>query len=268
MKRTTRFTMALVGLALSSLPASANDRWEVLGDGGPDTRNVLRHGVAQSDHDLEGPGVNPDRDWMRLVTKERHSYEARVSGLYWDAGGCGTFPCPLFDRVDAAGAVLTAGGVSSDDVMLNGVSAGRTVRWIASPGGDEWLRVIGDQFSDFGPGQRYAVVYHDTTLFVPRWNNSATQTTVLLLQNATNAAVTGSIYFDDEAGNLLATVPVSVPQHGLQVVATGGIAALVGHSGSAEIAQQGGYGGIVGKAVALEPATGFTFDTAITPLPR
>jgi hypothetical protein len=46
------------------------------------------------------------------------------------------------------------------------------------------------------------------------------------------------------------------------------VPALAGHSGSAQIAQLGGYAALAGKAVALEPATGFTFDTLVTPVPR
>ena len=37
---------------------------------------------------------------------------------------------------------------------------------------------------------------------------------------------------------------------------------------SAAITHLGGYGALTGKAVALEPATGFTFDTEVHPLPR
>jgi hypothetical protein len=61
---------------------------------------------------------------------------------------------------------------------------------------------------------------------------------------------------------------VNVPQFGVQVIQTASNPALSGGSGSALIAQLGGYGALAGKAVALEPATGFTFDTAITPVPR
>jgi hypothetical protein len=59
-----------------------------------------------------------------------------------------------------------------------------------------------------------------------------------------------------------------VPQHGLQVIQTASVAGLAGQSGSAQIAQMGGYAALVGKAVALEPGTGFTFDTAIVPMSR
>ncbi|HET9315224.1 MAG TPA: hypothetical protein VFQ51_06515 [Vicinamibacteria bacterium] len=37
-------------------------------------------------------------------------------------------------------------------------------------------------------------------------------------------------------------------------------------SGSALVAKVGGRGAISGKAVALEPSTGFTFDRAMTPV--
>jgi hypothetical protein len=62
--------------------------------------------------------------------------------------------------------------------------------------------------------------------------------------------------------------PLSVPRNGVQVVQGGGIGALAGQSGSAAIVHTGGYGALAGKAVALEPATGFTFDTLIVPVPR
>ena len=38
--------------------------------------------------------------------------------------------------------------------------------------------------------------------------------------------------------------------------------------GSAAIAHLGSYGALSGKAVALEPATGFSFDTPLTPIPH
>jgi hypothetical protein len=34
------------------------------------------------------------------------------------------------------------------------------------------------------------------------------------------------------------------------------------------VAHDGAYGALAGKAVALEPATGFTFDTPLVPRPR
>jgi hypothetical protein len=255
-----------MGALLAAGPAAAEDPWELAGDDAPSTVNQLRHGIAQRGHDLEGPAATPDVDYFRIMTKERHSYEARVSGLYWEVS-CAGAPCPRFDRTSPTGTVLTLGRPSSDDVSRGGDSVGSTVRWIANADAEERVRTIGDQLWALH-GERYDIVFHDTTLFVPRWNNSATQTTVLILQNTTNAEVTGTAHFHDAAGVLLGTTPVSVPRHGTQLIATAAVAGLAGRSGSAEIAQLGGYGALAGKAVALEPATGFTFDTPVTALPR
>jgi hypothetical protein len=270
-----RAASIVLGLALCAGQAAAEDPWELSGDGQDDdsltTYNVLRHAVVQQRHDLEGGPPTPDQDWMLVVTKPRHSYEAYVTGDVWETAVCptGAGTCPRFDRVSPSGTVLTPGFTSGDDVPFpsGSYSLGRTVRWIATTGGPEYLRAVGHQ-SLFEPVTPYDVVYYDTTLFVPRFNNTATQTTVLILQNTTSETVGGTAFFHDAAGVLLSSVFVSVPRNGVHVLATAPIPALAGRSGSVTIAQMGGYAALVGKAVALEPATGFTFDTPILHVPR
>jgi hypothetical protein len=250
-----------------SCPCGANDIWETQADDDLYTENQLRHGLPQLRHDLEGTAAVPDQDWMLVRTKEGHSYEARVTGVYWD-NMCGQPSCPRFDRVDSAGSVLTPGIVSNEDTPDDFLSApGLTIRWIGQPP-KEYLRAIGDELYDLPGDRTYDVEFYDTTLFVPRFNNSATQTTVFVVQNTTNTTVTGFVYFYDAAGTLLSSVALNVLEHGVQVFNTAAVSALAGKSGSATIAQLGGYGALTGKAVAVEPATGFTFDTAITPVPR
>jgi hypothetical protein len=267
MLRSWTCAIAVTGLLAAAASALADDAWELTNDDTANTVNALRHAVPQEGHDLEGTAANPDVDWMRIMTKERHSYEARVSGLYWEIA-CGLPPCPRFERTTPSGTVLTAGTVSNEDVSLGSYSVGSTMRWIATTGGEERLRATGDMLHALDDGDRYDVVFYDTTLFVPRWNNTATQTTVLLLQNATNIPVIGTITFHSAAGAVLGTAAVEVPPLGLQVLPTASVPGLAGQSGAAEIAQMGGYGALTGKAVALEPATGFTFDTSIVALPR
>ena len=268
MSRAQRLGAVYLAVSLACAgPSWARDPWETgEGDGGPGSGNILRHGVVQSGHDLEGVPPAHDRDQMIFVGKARHSYEARVSGLYWD-DGCPVAPCPLFDRVDVTGAiVLTPGTPSNDDIDGGPLSYGRTVRWI-SGGGTEYLRVIGDQLLALTT-QPYDVVLFDTTLFVPRWNNSGSQQTILILQNTSSQTTRGFVYFYDAAGTLLTSVEINVPEHAVRILPTAAIPELAGRSGSAQIAQLGGYEALAGKAVALEPATGFTFDTAVTALPR
>lgn len=264
--------------SLACVPiAGAADRWETtfvnLTDDTSSTPNVLRHGVAQPEHDLEG---NPDNDWMMIRVKNGHSYEARVSSdtVYWDPS-CGTPPCPRFDRVNAAGTVLTAGAVTSDDIGgfdfgpgSGLVASGMSVRWISTTDGKEFVRARGDEAGPMPAGLIYTVEFFDTTYFVPRWNNTATQTTVFIIQNTTNATVSGSLLLHNAGGTLLHTQPLSILQNGVTVFNTASVAALAGQSGSARVVHTGGWGALAGKAVALEPGTGFTFDTPMTPLPR
>ena len=46
------------------------------------------------------------------------------------------------------------------------------------------------------------------------------------------------------------------------------VGGVAGQSGSATLARDGVYGAIAGKAVAVEPATGFTFDSPLVLRPR
>ena len=52
------------------------------------------------------------------------------------------------------------------------------------------------------------------------------------------------------------------------MIGTGSIAALQGTSGAITVGHTGPYGSLVGKAVALEPSTGFSFDTPLEARPR
>jgi hypothetical protein len=261
------------------VPATASDRWEAtifnLTDDSSATPNVLRHGLPQIGHDLEG---DPDEDWMMVRVKANHSYEARVSSatLYWGAG-CGNPECPRFDRVSAAGDVLTAGIVSSDDVggieigPIGGgtiVASGQSVRWTAELDGKAFLRARGDMAGPLPASLTYDVEFYDTTYFVPRFNNSASQVTSFIVQNTTNQTVSGEILFYSTSGTLLQIHVFQVAESAVLVLNTAGLAGVTGQSGSARILHNGGYGALAGKAVALEPATGFTFDTPFVPVPR
>jgi hypothetical protein len=262
----------LIGCTLvlaAALPVRGNDKWEFGIAGGDDdenTVNALAPGRAQT-HDLEGVNTTPDDDWFRVRVRERQSYEVRTSGstvFFVIPGGavCQAGFCATLARVDATGAILQL------PVASEGESRIPAVRWTASANAIEFVRVRGGGGSTWGPNDEYTIELSNTTLFLPRFNNGATQTTVLIVQNTTAAPVTGAIDFWNAAGTLLHSEPLSVPVHGLTALATSSIAALAGQSGSASISHNGPYGALVGKAAALEPSTGFTFDTAFTTAQR
>jgi hypothetical protein len=252
--------------------ANADDIWESSSICSPDdfaaSCNQLLHGAIQT-HDLQGTSAAPDQDWMVVETKIRHSYEARAFNTAIPFKGAGCSNCADFDRVNGTGTVLTGPfGPDGGGPWLGFIPSYVVVRWIGAANQRDWIRVIGPTTgATLTASDKYDIQLRDTTYFISRWNQSGSQVTVFLIQNNSQATVTGSIYFYDAAGALLSTQALSVPVSGLQILSTAGIPALSGLSGSAAIAHLGPYGALTGKVVALEPGTGFTFDTLISPLP-
>jgi hypothetical protein len=262
-------TLAVWILVLASGAVFANDKWDVGSFGGDDValnnRNELLHGASQV-HDLQATGSPPDVDWIRLRVRARRSYEVRVSStnLYWknDVSFCLIGVCSSLERVDSSGNVL------QDPASLEGSSYSVGVRWIAAATGNEYVRVTGPDGTALVSSDQYEITFLDTTYALPRFNNSSTQSTLLLVQNLRTGSVAGSVDFYDGGGTLLVSVPLTVSGNGVAVINTAAIPALVGQSGSARIAHTGGWGALAGKAVSVEPATGFAFDTPILPVPR
>ena len=62
--------------------------------------------------------------------------------------------------------------------------------------------------------------------------------------------------------------PLALPARASVTVSISAITALNGQSGSITIAHDGPHGALAGKAVALEPATGFAFDSPLVTRPR
>jgi len=257
------------GLALAASPALAHDPWEFASGGDDSNTSRLSIGTGSVQvHDLDQTGTGNDVDWIGVPTLARHSYEARVSntGVNFDFGACPG--CAQLERVSSAGAILT------EDIATVNEGTGitlepydRSIRWIASSNTlSEFVRVTGGQGVTEDANHVYTLRFWDTTYSIPRWNNSGAQSTVILVTNLTQAAVTVTIHFYSSTGALLTSNTVSVAQNGLSVLNTSSLAPLAGQSGHAHVVHTAGYGGLTGKAVSLEPTTGFTFDTAMTPI--
>ena len=278
----TRSALFVLLTLATAQAAAAHDRWEYVAynstDDDSSTLNFLQHGAVQVQHDLHSVfGPPRDEDWFAFKMTARHSYESRVNSgiMYWGTG-CTGGACPRFDRVSSSGTILTTGQLSVDDapVVINrsstgpqNASRGMTVRWIADATEIGFVRARSDEFTYFDPAVFYDISFRDTTYFGPRWNSSGNQVSVVIVQNTTASPVTGAIDFYNAAGTLLGTANLDVPGRGAQLVSTASIVTLAGQSGSLTVAHTGGYGALAGKVVSLEPSTGFTFDTALAPLP-
>jgi hypothetical protein len=256
MAEKTHATAAAAAMALAVLchagTALADDPWEGFapGDDTCDTNVELVHGARQV-HDLQSFITILDVDWARIQQRNYRSYEVRVVSSPLRMA---EIAAPA--RVDCAGNVLTA-GVPYENAARDAVA----IRWLSTGESDTFIRTTNPGI--LPAAAVYEIQMLETTYAVPRFNNSATQQTVLLLQNTRAQAVQGAIHFFAAAGTPVLSHPFTLPARGLLVVNTSTLPGLAGQSGSALVAQNGGYGALAGKAVALEPATGFTFDTPI-----
>jgi len=251
----------MLGLAAPRF-AAADDVWDLNGAGpGNDddatTPNELTNGSVQT-HDLQvHSAAVQDQDWFLLGQQPYSSYEVLVDSLTWEIGTAS------LERVDTGGAVInSATGYSNQ-------GSARTLRFrnaTASPIVNQFVRMgaplgCGPTCSALA---QYRITFYETNYLIPRFNNSASQVTIMVVQNGSQDTVAGTARFWNAAGALLASQDISLSPKGMAVVNTSGVAGLAGQSGSITIDHDGRYGSLSGKAVALEPATGFTFDTAMS----
>lgn len=215
----------------------------------------LSHGYELLE-DLAAAGGAADVDDYAISQKPFSSYEAVVDATSGDID-------PLVvDRVDSGGGVLQ----SSQAI---GVGFSRSLRWMndtAAEVNNEFVRVqSGGCTTDCGPDDVYFIRGYETTYSVPRFNNSGSQITVLLLQNPTNYTIVGTIHFWNPAGTEVGGTgtPFTLAPKQLLVLNTSPITGAVG--GSVTIPNDGRYGDLTAKTVALEPATGFSFDSPALP---
>jgi hypothetical protein len=256
-------TKRLAGLMLGAIvlltPAGA-DEWDQGSDpdAGPATDNALFHGSEQV-HDLAvQPGPAADQDWYLTSVRPFSSYQFVVDGF---TGDLDLGPTDL-QRLNASEVVQQSA------IVLDGGGA-LSMSWFQAGAPEEtsFVRVSGAACGvSCTLPDTYRARFFETTYTVPRFNNSGSQATVLMVQNATDRTCSAQLFFMDDVGGLVGSAVLSLGPHQLQVFATASIVA--GQSGSVRVAHLCGYGGLSGKAVSVEPATGFTFDTPMLHRPH
>jgi hypothetical protein len=234
------------------------------------TPNFLIHGVRQV-HDLEvRPGPVADEDWYMVYTLPYSSYEFLQDGT---TGGT-VFPASLtVERHDVAGTLLQSGHHLGN--QLNWADA-VTLAWENATNSTQFdlVRVTSPACGiSCTSNEQYAVRFYDTTYAIPRFNNTGGQSTVLIMQNL-NTVLTGEppihghVYFWSASGSLLATRTFSLSALETLVLNTASVPGAGGAAGAITVSNDGRYGQLSGKAVALDPATGFSFDSPMTPKPH
>jgi hypothetical protein len=233
-------------------------------DDGTGTDNELIHGTSQI-HDLGvRPGPVADQDWYKIGQKRQSSYEIVMDSTSGDIGLGGL----ALQRIESDATTVLQNAAS----ITPGLDYSRSLRWAntaATTVPNQFIKVSGAACGvSCGADDVYHIRAYETTISVARFNNSGTQLTVVILQNPTNTAIAGTLFFYNAVGTLLATANAPVPAKGLVVISTPAISGLEGQAGSLTIAHDGGYGSLNVKAVALEPSTGFSFDTPGVYRPR
>jgi uncharacterized repeat protein (TIGR01451 family) len=222
----------------------------------------LAHGTSLR-ADLRSEAGARDVDEYRLRQEPRASYEVVLDE---GSGDLGVGQGPLLERVAADGTTVLQAAVAA------GAGPARSLRFqnVTSVAvDDQTIRVRSASCgSDCGPDDRYRLRAYETTAAIPRFNNSASQVTVVLIQNRGADTVGGTLWFRDAAGTLLHAQDFTLPARALLVLDTAGSGALAGRSGTVTVTHDGRHGDLAGKAVALEPATGFSFDSPLEPRRR
>ena len=207
--------------------------------------------------DLAPPaGRAQDRDYYVIAQQPQSSYEVVIDEVSGDAA-------PLtFVRLAGATVLQAASAVGTGSAL--------SLRWQndnSTAVGDQHLALSSDAClsASCGADDGYRVRAYETTLFAPRFNNVGGQGTVVLLQNHSSEPISGRLLLWQPSGPLGHAEPFTVPARGALAVNT---LALLPSSGTLTVTHDGPYGALVGKAVSLEPATGFSFDTPLTSRPR
>jgi hypothetical protein len=253
------FWAALVGACLfAAATARAVDVWDAAteDDGTVGTDNGAIHGTEQI-HDLgANPGPVADQDWYIFQNTARSSYEVLIDGTTGDMN---------LTTGDVA-RMSSSTTVVQNSVQLQGYSA--VLRWqnATSTTETQWIRVSGASCTTACTNNdQYRFRFYETTYSIPRFNNTGGQVTVVNVGSMVPFSCSATFHFYNSAGTFLGSTTNTFSARELCVSNTSALAFAAGQSGSIIISHSCGYGGLTGKAVALEPATGFTFDTQLIP---
>jgi hypothetical protein len=221
----------------------------------------LTHGSRLRADLAATPGPVADQDLYRLAQGPYSSWEVVVDEVSGDVA-----PGLLLERLAEDNSTVLQTGVAA------GTGPARAMRWQRRAATGEvrhHVRVRSTSCTtDCGPDDSYRLRAYETTGRIPRFNNSGSQVTVLILQNATDQPILANADFWDASGALVHTEATTLGPRAVALVNTATVSALAGTSGSITVTYDGAYGALAGKAVALEPSTGFSFDSPLGYRPR
>lgn len=232
-------------------------------DDSADTDNQLIHGARQV-HDLASQGGVADQDWYLFAKAPYSSYEALVEGLTGTLYA-GTLPVNHI----ASNGVTVLGSAQNGPGGLDTSRSLRIVNATAAAASD-FIRVLGTATAcgtTCTTNDQYSIRFYETTASIPRYNQSGTQVTVVILQSLVDSyQIDGTVRYWSGVGTLVASTTFTVLPRNTITLTTP--VAANGTSGAITIEHNAHFGDLQGKGVALEPATGFSFDSPLTYRPQ
>ena len=244
-----RFRLFLHSPAFVDLPSPFSEAVIRDDDGEAIPLSELAHGQDRHE-DLGGPSSG---DFYLLERQPYTSYEVLLDGASGDVG-----QGPSLQRL-----ALDATSVLQDSTAP-GTGFARSLRMVnADPFARlDYVRVrsLGCT-TDCGPDDVYSLHVRETTCSVPRFNNSGSQATILILQNAGSATVQGRVVFWSGEGAYAGSSVFLLQPNRTLVLDTRSVVTLP--SGSITIVHDGRYGQLAGKAVTIDPTAGFSLDTPL-----
>ncbi|HET9315571.1 MAG TPA: hypothetical protein VFQ51_08265, partial [Vicinamibacteria bacterium] len=212
--------------------------------------------------DLAAAGSAPGTKYLGLLQLPRSSYEVVLDEASGDL-----VPGLRLDRV---GPALST--VVQSSVPVSVLGGARSLRWqnsLSTPVSNQFIRVgSGACGSTCGPDDRYRLRVYETTYRIARFNNTSGQVTVLILENVSADTVPGTVWFWGTSGSLLGSTTFNLQPRQSATLNAVSVAGVANQGGSVTITHGGRHGSLAGKAVALEQATGYTFDTPMEPRQR
>jgi hypothetical protein len=222
-------------------------------DATPLSSHEVSHGTRL---DADMAGGTPDL--YPISQRPLASYEAVVDGLSGDV-----VPGLLLERL--AGDNVTV----LQTAVPEGTGTAFTLRWentVAATVNNQHIRLRSPACgTGCGTDDVYRLRVYDTSLSTARFNNAGSQITVLVVQNPSDQGVSGHVHFWSVSGARLVSQDFTLAPRAVLVLNTSSLPALQGTGGSLTVSHDGAYGAIFGKTVALEPATGFSFDSPLEP---
>jgi hypothetical protein len=264
-----RSVLALAAVLALGAFATA-DVWDVGTDNDNDSGsdNEIVHGLSQV-HDLaaQSGGTVMDVDWFTFRHPAARSFEILVDGATGDVSNGTTSPAveliaPDGTTVDQTSEPVTNFGVARSLRAYSGLPPGSP-----TPFWNSFIRISNPACGlSCTANDHYRIRAYDTTITLSRFNNSGTQVTIFILQNPTSKPVLAVMHGLSGSGTVLGSLNFVVQPYATYVANLSTVlgGALNGQSGSLIIPNNAPYGVLSGKGVALEPSTGFTFDTAVS----